>query len=92
MPPLEILLAIALPVLGFLGAFAAIKNAKRDSAPKPTAESWHDNSLQDWRRERDALATAERESRVKEAGVRAELSDGRAEDEETPVRHQRIGG
>ncbi len=91
MPPFQILIAIAMPVLMVAGAIAALRSAKKDDLPKPPEQTWQDDSLTQWRLERDAAATAEREARVDEATTRA-LSGGKAEEGESPVRHQRIGG
>jgi hypothetical protein len=55
------------------------------SVEQPT---WRDNSLDDWRRERDAEADA-----VRAARLESETHEGAAAEEKSETkRHQRIGG
>jgi hypothetical protein len=81
--------AIGMPLAMVFGAIAAwrlLKKEKRNEQEQPT---WRDTSLDDWRRERDASADAERAARASEPNA---LLEGSAEEREEARRHQRIGG
>jgi len=82
------LLGLALPLVMAGGAIAAWrmtrKEAKRDEEPA----LWRDDSLDDWRRERDAAAETERIARS-QAGANP---TGEAKEETATKKHQRIGG
>ena len=82
------LLSLGLPLVMAIGAIAAWrmtrKEAKRDEEPA----LWRDDSLDDWRRERDAAAEAERIARSHAAANRT----GQAREETETKKHQRIGG
>lgn len=93
MPTIAIALAIALPLLMTAGAIAAIHHGKQRDREQ-ASNAWHDSSLDDWRAERDAQTAAEREQRLAAiTSARSErLSAGGSEEEEQPVRQQRLGG
>jgi hypothetical protein len=84
----QVIFAAAFPLLMFVGGIAAWRMTRKqgEEAEKP---AWRDDSLDDWRKERDALAEQERAVRPTEA---AHLSTGSEEQQETTKRHQRIGG
>jgi hypothetical protein len=72
------------------GAIAAWRISKRNAAG-PTATgstSWRDDSLDDWRKERDANAEAHRTERA----ANPEEATGRGDEQSQEKRHQRIGG
>ena len=85
----QIIFAAAFPVLMFVGGIAAWRMSKKqvEEAEKPTA--WRDDSLDDWRNERDAEAEAARATRPAEL---RETVTGSEEQQETTKKHQRIGG
>jgi hypothetical protein len=85
----QIIFAAAFPILMFVGGIAAWRMSKKqvEDAEKPPA--WRDDSLDDWRRERDAQAEAARATRPAEL---RELSTGSEQEQETTKKHQRIGG
>jgi len=84
----QIIFAAAFPVLMFVGGIAAWRMSKRQvvEAEKP---GWRDDSLDEWRKERDAAAEAERAARPLE---KTHLSTGSEEQQETTKKHQRLGG
>lgn len=79
---------LALPLLLAVGGVAAWQVSKRDRTREDTASKWRDDSLDDWRKERDAAAE---ERRVQRAEGPEEVT-GRAEEQQSEKRHQRIGG
>jgi len=87
----QILMAVVIPVLMFVGGIAAWQSTKRHNE-KVESESagWRDDSLDDWRRERDEAAEAERLRRASTNDTT--LSTGRAEEQNEAKRNQRIGG
>ena len=87
---LFLLTRIGFPLLIVGGAIAAWRMAKADHAPGAEKPEWKDDSLEDWRKERDAAAAAERAAR--DSAPRAEADEGATEEKEQTKRHQRIGG
>ena len=85
---LQLLSAVAFPLLMVIGGVAAWRMSKNESA-KPETPAWRDDSLDDWRKERDAQADEARTTRPAEV---QHLSTGSEEQQETTKRHQRIGG
>ena len=71
-----------------VGAIMAWRMSKKENIldEKP---AWRDDSLDDWRKQRDAEAEAVRDERVSQA---ADLSGAAAEEKTEKKRHQRIGG
>ena len=87
----QLLFAIALPILGIAGGIVGWRAAgkHKDIASQPTP--WQDDSLEDWRKEREQAAAEERERRAVEREAR--IASGQAEEEDVKsVRQQRIGG
>ena len=80
--PAALLLRIAFPLaLVFSGLFVWLtKNEKKD-----TNNTWRDDSLDDWRREREAQIEAERASQV-------EQTTGQAKEARQEEHITRIGG
>ena len=92
MPGLDLVVAVGLPLAMLIGGLAAWRMSKRsdvEEAERRTA--WRDDSLDDWRKERDALVEQERIEREKSPPAR-DLSDGRADEQEQAKKQQRIGG
>ncbi len=87
---LELLTRIGFPILIVAGAIAAWRMAKAEHAPGESQPEWKDDSLDDWRQERDAAAEAERAARGETH--RTDLTEGSTEEKEQTKRHQRIGG
>ncbi len=87
----QILMAVVIPVLMFVGGIAAWQSTKRHNEKvEIEAAGWRDDSLDDWRRERDAAAEAERLARATTG--ESETPSGRPEEQAEARRHQRIGG
>lgn len=84
--------SIGLPLAMVVGAIAGWRILKRDQQAQIEQQKngWRDDSLDDWRRERDATAEVERAARAIEEG--AALTTGRAEEGVQTKRNQRIGG
>ena len=87
MGSVSLFLAILLPVLGVGGAIAAWRMQKREDV-RESQPKWRDDSLDDWRKQREAQADAERAERTS----RPDLAEGSTEEREEAKRQQRIGG
>lgn len=85
--------SIGLPLAMVIGAIAGWRIMKKGEKAKEEQQknAWRDDSLDEWRRERDSAAEAERLSRVASPTGKTTTA-GRGEEEAEPVRHQRIGG
>ncbi len=84
---LQILFAIGMPVAMVAGGIAAWRASKKSNAA-PETPLWKDDSLEDWRKERDAQAETDRLQRPNDS----HLSTGSEEQQETKKQHQRLGG
>jgi hypothetical protein len=73
-----LLMGVMLAVAGIVGGIYTL----RGGADKDERAAWHDNSLDEWRKARDAAAEAERQARLASPPQDA----GRDEP------HERIGG
>lgn len=87
---LFLLTRIGFPLLIVSGAIAAWRMSKAEHAPGEAKPEWKDDSLDEWREQRDAAAEAERAARG--GTIRADLGEGSTEEKEQTKRHQRIGG
>ncbi len=87
MDPVTLIFAVGLPLLGILGAAAAMRSRRRQDEHEK-APKWRDESLDDWRQQREAAAEEERLERAS----RPELEEGSTEEREEAKRQQRIGG
>lgn len=93
MPGLDIVAAVGLPLAMLIGGIAAWRMSKRtDVEEADRRAAWRDDSLDDWRKERDTLAEQERIEREQSPAPARDLSDGRAEEQEQAKKQQRIGG
>jgi hypothetical protein len=88
---LGILSAIGLPLAMAFGAIAAWRMSKKENDPEQRPPEWRDDSLDDWRRERDEQAMLQRQTRTTKTKTGAHEVVGGGEEGETQ-RHQRIGG
>jgi hypothetical protein len=81
--------AVGLPVAMVIGAIAAWRASRKEDVPeeKPT---WRDDSLDDWRKERARQADEERVARA--ASPESRTTTGKAEEQATEKKHQRLGG
>jgi hypothetical protein len=88
----QVLSAVGFGVILFVGGIAAwLVSRKGASFDQPENKQWRDDSLDDWRREREAQAEAEREQRV--STPETHLSTGQEEQQETQrTTHTRLGG
>ncbi len=90
MGSLQVIASVAFPLMMVIGAIAAWRISKRENDPAADRPAWRDDSLDDWRRERDLGIDEERNAR--DAALTGDhLSLGQEEAPETQ-RHQRIGG
>lgn len=78
-----------LPVAMAFGAIAAWRMSKREPHQQDGTPAWRDDSLDDWRKQRDEEAETIRQQRASEPG---QLSGAAAEEQAEKKRHQRIGG
>lgn len=83
----EILFALGMPVAMAVSGIAAWRMSKKEGG-KPETPQWRDDSLDDWRKERDAQAELQRTQRPAES----HLKTGQEEQVEVTKKHQRIGG
>lgn len=90
MGSLQVLASIAFPLMMAIGAIAAWRMSKRENTPGADKAAWRDDSLDDWRRERDLNIEDDRQARAA-TPLRDHPSQGQEEAPETQ-RHQRIGG
>ena len=89
MAGLSILLKLGMPIAMAFGAVMAWRmSRKEDDVTDVEKPRWTDDSLDEWRRERDAQAEADRVARAEAAGNRT----GEPREETETHRQQRIGG
>lgn len=81
--------AVGLPVAMAVGAVMAWRMTKRENKAEAEQPLWRDDSLDDWRKERDAEIDAERLQRVQQS---SQHGGAAAEEQSEKKRHQRIGG
>ncbi len=86
---LQMISAVGLPVAMAIGAVMAWRMSKKENKADIEPPLWRDNSLDDWRKERDAEIETERLQRIQEA---KQPSGAAAEEQSEKKRHQRIGG
>jgi hypothetical protein len=86
---LSLLLRLGMPIAMVVGAIAAWRMSKKENTPEAEKTQWRDDSLDDWRRERDAEAETERLSRASSPGGNP---TGATEERSETRRNQRIGG
>lgn len=87
---LSAILMMMLPFLLGIGGVAAWRASKRsDEQERERAAAWRDDSLDDWRKERERIAEEERARRAAEEG---ELQAGATREGDEKKQHQRIGG
>ena len=82
------LLSLGLPLVMAIGAIAAWRMTRKEAKKEEEPAQWRDDSLDEWLRERDAEADAERVAR---STTRAQPT-GQAREEKETKKHQRIGG
>jgi hypothetical protein len=86
-----LLSAVGLPLVMVAGAIAALRNSKKETREEVEKPQWRDDSLDAWRRERDAETEAQRLERL--STNPGDRHEGSAEERETKKKkHQRIGG
>jgi hypothetical protein len=80
--------ALGLPLLMGVGGIAAWRMTKKQDQVSTEKPAWRDDSLDQWRKDRDVEVEKERIARVN-----SDLHEGAAAEEKAEtVRHQRIGG
>ncbi|MGE5149786.1 MAG: hypothetical protein ACM3II_06650 [Rhodospirillaceae bacterium] len=84
---MQLLSSIVLPVAMAFGAIAAWRMQKREPRSEDGRPAWRDDSLDDWRKQRDQEADVRRQEREEQS-----LSGAVAEEQAERKRHQRIGG
>jgi hypothetical protein len=87
---IQFLSVVGLPLLMAIGGIAAWRMSKKENTTIVEKPGWRDDSLDDWRKQRDAEAEQERVAR---ASLEGTLHEGGAVEEKSETqRHQRIGG
>jgi len=86
MPDVQILFAVVFPLVMFAGGIAAWRLSKKDTVT-PEKSGWRDDSLDEWRMERDSEAERRRLTRASEG-----LTTGSEEQQEVKKHQQRLGG
>ena len=85
---LQVVFGAAFTLLMAFGGIAAWRVSK-NQAEKPESAAWRDDSLDDWRKERDARAEEIRANRPAEL---RETVTGQEEQQDTAKPQQRLGG
>lgn len=89
MATFQVLSAILIPfLLGIGGTAAFLASRRREEQDRDRAAAWRDDSLDDWRKERAAMAEEERARRTAEGETHA----GSTQERDEKKQHQRIGG
>jgi hypothetical protein len=89
MPDLQVIVAVMMPFLLGIGGVAAWRASKRtEEQDRERAAAWRDDSLDDWRKERETMAEEERARRAAEA----QTHTGSTREGDEKKQHQRIGG
>jgi hypothetical protein len=88
----QVLSAVGFGLILAVGGFAAwMVSRKSASFDPPEKPAWRDDSLDDWRREREAQAEVDRRQRAESPGTH--LSTGQEEQQEAQrTTHTRLGG
>lgn len=87
---LSAILMMMLPFLLGIGGVAAWRASRRsEEQERERAAAWRDDSLDDWRKERERIAEEERTRRAAEEG---EMHAGATREGDEKKQHQRIGG
>lgn len=87
---LSALLMMMLPFLLGIGGVAAWRASKRtEEQDRERAAAWRDDSLDDWRKERERMAE---EERARRATAETETHTGSTREGDEKKQHQRIGG
>jgi flagellar motility protein MotE (MotC chaperone) len=87
---LSAVLAMMMPFLLGMGGVAAWRASKRsEERERERAAAWRDDSLDEWRRERERIAEEERARRATEE---SQTHAGSTREGDEKKQHQRIGG
>ncbi len=87
---LSAVMMMMMPFLLGMGGVAAWRASKRtEERERERAAAWRDDSLDEWRRERERIAEEERARRAAEV---TETRAGSTEERDEKKQHQRIGG
>jgi hypothetical protein len=90
MGPVTIAMSVVLPLAMIAGFIAVWRMPKHEGHAPGEGPKWRDESLDEWRTERDAAAEEERLARVQSDA--AALKEGSPREDGETKRHQRIGG
>jgi hypothetical protein len=87
---LSTIIMMMLPFLLGMGGVAAWRASRRsDEHDRERAAAWRDDSLDDWRKERERMAE---EERARRATAETETRTGSTREGDEKKQHQRIGG
>lgn len=91
MNPIILLGSVGLPIAMGVGGFFAWRATRSQQVREVQPKTWRDDSLDEWRNERDTRADAERQGRATETADGLQ-HEARAESERVEQRHTRMGG
>lgn len=93
MDPIVFIGTVGFPVVLAIGGILAWRKSRQTNDIRPAAGTWRDDSLDDWRKEREAELEAERARRAANPAAPSDEMT-RTGDSETEVRttHTRLGG
>lgn len=91
MDPILLFGSVGIPAILGIGGVVAWRATRTQQTREVQPKTWRDDSLDEWRNERDARADAERQGRATEAAD-GPHGEARAESERVEQRHTRLGG
>ncbi len=93
MDPIVLIGTVGFPLVLAIGGILAWRKSRETAVIKPAAGTWRDDSLDDWRKEREAELEAEREHRAKNPAPPSDTTTRTGDAEsETRTTHTRLGG
>jgi hypothetical protein len=94
MDPIVLLGSVGFPLVLAIGGILAWRKSRQTAQIKPAAAgTWRDDSLDDWRKQREAELEAEREQRAKNPSAPSDATTRTGESEaEVRTTHTRLGG
>lgn len=91
MDPLLLFGSVGIPIILAVGGLLAWRASRAQQEREARPSTWRDDSLDEWRRERDAEIEAERVRRVEQARHDGPTTESR-EGQEGQKTHTRLGG
>lgn len=93
MDPIVLIGTVGFPLVLAIGGILAWRKSRQTNDIRPATGTWRDDSLDDWRRERELELDAEREHRARNPAPPSDESTRTGESEaEVRTTHTRLGG